>query len=82
MKGPILLTLAASALFLGACSEVRDVRFVGSLTDPYCAPDGSVVLGIFPTSQGSYEPIRSTPENCAWHAEKKDAPRPVEVAAN
>ena len=82
MKGPILLTLAASALFLGACSEVRDVRFVGSLTEPYCAPDGSVVLGVFPTARGSYEPIKSTPENCVWHAKREDAPSPVEVAAN
>ena len=82
MKRPILFTLAASALLLGACSEVRDVRFVGSLNDPYCAPDGSVVFGIFPTTEGSYQPIKSTPENCTWHAERQDAPRPVEVAAN
>ncbi len=82
MKRPILFTLAASALLLGACSEVRDVRFVGSLTEPYCAPDGSVVLGVFPTARGSYEPIKSTPENCAWHAKSQEAPRSVEVAAN
>ena len=83
MKRPILFTLAASALLLGACSEVRDVRFVGTLTDPYCAPDGSIVLGVFPNSQGSYQPLKSTPQNCVWHAEKRqDAPNPVEVAAN
>ena len=80
MKRPILFSLAASALLLGACSEMREVRFVGTLTQPYCAPDQSVVLGVFPNDNGRYGPIKSSPANCAWY--DGEEAREITVAAN
>ena len=57
----------AVLLVLGALTACGDVRFVGSLGNPYCAPDGSVVLGIYPNSQGKYDGIKSNRENCPWN---------------
>ena len=62
-----LLLAAALGLTVAACSDVREVRLVGSYDDPYCAPDGSVVLGVLPNSAGRYAPIRSNVSNCPWH---------------
>lgn len=65
-----LLLAAALGLTLAACSDIHEVRLVGSYDDPYCAPDGSVVLGVLPNSVGRYEPIRSNVSNCPWHRQE------------
>ncbi len=65
-----LLLAAALGLTLAACSDIREVHLVGSYDDPYCAPDGSVVLGVLPNSAGRYEPIRSNVSNCPWHRQE------------
>ncbi len=80
MKQSVLFSLAAAALLLGACSEIREVRFVGTLLEPYCAPDQSVVLGVFPNEEGGYEPIKSSPANCALY--EGEEPSEITVAAN
>ena len=82
MNSKMILGVAASALLLSACSEIRDVQLVGSWADPYCAPDSSVVLGVFPNDKGNYRPIESSRENCSWHAKDETAPSSVEVASN
>ncbi len=83
MKRTIILSLGAAALLLGACTQVRDVQLVGNWHDPLCAPDSSVVWGVFPNDQGSYNPIKASRENCAWFVEKQgDEPSDVKVAAN
>ncbi len=56
--------LVTAVMVLAGCGEAN---FVGNIGDPYCAPDGSVVYGIYPNSQGQYAPIRSNRENCPWH---------------
>ncbi len=54
----------AATLVLGGCAEGR---WVGSVFDPFCMPDGSVVLYQFPNSQGSYEGFTASRENCSWN---------------
>ena len=54
----------AAALALGGCAEGR---YVGSVLDPFCTPDGAVVMYQFPNSQGSYEGTTASRENCPWN---------------
>ena len=57
----------AVLLVLGALSACGNVRFVGSLGNPYCAPDGTVVFGVYPNSQGKHDGIKANRENCPWN---------------
>ena len=57
----------AVLLVLGALTACGDVRFVGSLGNPYCAPDGTVVFGVYPNSQGKYDGIKANREICPWN---------------
>ncbi len=69
------LSLLAALIFLGACTlplvgtgESRgEPRRVGTMIDPFCAPDGSVVRLLYPNSQGSFEGTKSSRENCPWY---------------
>ncbi len=54
----------AAALVLGGCAEGR---YVGSVLDPVCMPDGTVVIYQIPNSQGSYEGVQASRENCPWN---------------
>ena len=72
------ILLAAAGLGLAACSAIQDARLVGSYDQPYCAPDGSVVLGVYPNSAGRYGPLRSNVSNCPWNA----GARPVLAKGN
>ncbi len=57
MLGTVLL----AGVVLSGCSEGRRV---GSIMEPYCAPDGSVVMYQKPNTQGSYDSAQASPENC------------------
>ncbi len=53
--------IMAVGLVLSGCAEGRRV---GTIFDPYCAPDGSVVMYQFPNSQGNFEEPRASRDNC------------------
>ena len=53
--------IMAVGLVLSGCAEGRRV---GTILDPYCAPDGSVVMYQFPNSQGNFEGARASRDNC------------------
>ncbi len=55
--------IMAVGLVLSGCAEGRQV---GTILDPYCAPDGSVVMYQIPNSQGNYDGAQASRENCAW----------------
>ena len=69
-----ILAILAVALFLGACAQAMDeggdsmggARRVGTVLDPFCGPDGSVVTVQFPTDQGSFDGAMASRENCPW----------------
>ncbi len=56
----------AAALVLGGCAA-EGGRGVGSMLDPVCTPDGAVVIYQIPNSQGSYEGVQASRENCPWN---------------
>ena len=67
-----ILAVLAVSLFLGACAETMGEggggpRQVGSVLDPFCAPDGSVVTLQFPNTQGSFDGAMASHENCPWN---------------
>lgn len=65
----ILATLAVS-IFLGACAQSTGEggpRQVGTILDPFCATDGSVVQLQYPNAQGSFEGATASRENCTWN---------------
>ena len=39
----------------------------GSVFDPVCAADGSIVRNEFANSQGNYNGIKTSRENCPWN---------------
>ena len=53
--------LLAAGLVLSGCAEGRRV---GTIFEPVCAEDGSVVMYQFPNSEGSYEGAKASKENC------------------
>lgn len=66
-----LAPIAALGL-LAACSNVPvgpkgDPIEVGSVLNPYCAEDGSIVQRIYPNDQGRYDTAQSSPDNCPWN---------------
>ena len=61
------LVLAAVCLtVLAACAD-RERKYVGNVSDPLCAPDGSVVFYQYATAKGNFPAVRATRENCAWN---------------
>ena len=56
-----LWMILAAGLVLSGCAEGR---WVGTVFDPVCAEDGSVVFYQIPNSQGSYEGLKASKENC------------------
>ena len=65
-----ILAMLAASLFLGACAQPMDEggpRQVGTLLDPFCSPDGSVVWVKYPNAQGSFEGAMASRENCPWN---------------
>ncbi len=63
MRHEILIgTMLIAGVVLGGCGEGRKV---GSILEPYCAPDGSVVMHQKPNADGSYEGAQASPENCS-----------------
>ena len=53
--------LLAAGLVLSGCAEGRRV---GTIFEPVCAADGSVVIYQLPNSEGSYEGAKASKENC------------------
>jgi len=51
----------------GCASGGRDSRSVGSIADPFCAPDGSVVYVQYADSQGNFNEMKASRENCSWN---------------
>ena len=67
-----ILAILAVSLFLGACAQPMNesgdgARRVGSVLDPFCGPDGSVVTVQFPNDQGSFDGAMASRENCPWN---------------
>ncbi len=65
-----ILAILAVSIFLGACAPPTDEggpRRVGTILDPFCATDGSVVRLRYPNAQGSFEGAMASPENCPWN---------------
>jgi hypothetical protein len=72
-----VLAILAASLFVSACAavaapdETMDTdgapHLVGTLLDPVCAPDGSVVRLQFPNDQGSFDGAMASRENCPWN---------------
>lgn len=42
----------------------------GSLFDPLCMPDGSVVYYEYPNKAGQYDEVRASKANCPWNKGK------------
>jgi len=60
--------VAGSLLLVAACSmPYQQQRTVGSLLDPYCAPDGSVVRVQYANNEGRYDGAQASPANCPWN---------------
>ncbi len=58
--------IAAALLLVTAC---QDGRFEpgGSLMDPLCMPDGSVVFYEYADKAGKYDEVRANKQNCPWY---------------
>ncbi len=57
----VMGALLLAGVVLGECGERRRV---GSVLEPYCAPDDSVVMYQKPNADGSYDGAEASPENC------------------
>lgn len=53
-----------SALLAGCGNGRWDQE--GSVANPSCAPDGSVVFYEYPNSRGSYDGLTNSPAHCPW----------------
>ncbi len=72
-----VFAILAASLFLGACAVVAALdempdtdgapHLVGTILDPVCAPDGSVVRLQYPNDQGSFDGAMASRENCPWN---------------
>ncbi len=61
-----MLAALVVALALYGCGG-GESRRVGTVLDPVCAPDGSVVRYQFANDQGSFEGVQASRENCPWN---------------
>ena len=71
-----VFAVLAASLLLSACAavatdEATDTEgaphLVGTLLDPVCAPDGSVVRLQYPNEEGSFDGAMASRENCPWN---------------
>ncbi len=70
-----IITILAASMLLAGCTlglaepgESRGApRQVGTILDPFCAPDGSVVRVQYPNSQGNFVGAKASRENCPWN---------------
>jgi len=53
-------------LLLAACGSGR-TEPGGSLLDPLCMPDGSVVFYEYANKAGQYDEVTASKANCAWN---------------
>ena len=60
----ILFVLAAMTLV--ACGGGRSEP-QGSVLDPVCMPDGSVVYRQYPNTSGQYDATQASKANCPWN---------------
>ena len=59
--------LAGLSLFaLAACADGRPEPG-GSLFDPLCMPDGSVVFYEYPNKAGQFDEVTANKQNCVWN---------------
>ena len=60
--------LVASLLLLGlsACAGGR-TEPGGSVFDPLCMPDGSVVFYEYPNKAGQFDEVTANKQNCVWN---------------
>lgn len=58
--------LIAAALVLAACSGGRSEPG-GSIFDPLCMPDGTVVFYEYPNKAGQYDEVTANKANCPWN---------------
>ncbi len=63
---PIVFAITVAA---GCSPQEKEFRRVGSIMNPYCMPDGSVVRFQYPNSSGVYEGHKGDPKNCPWYKE-------------
>ena len=56
------LVLVLTSVVLAGCGNAKMVGF--PFVNQYCASDGTAVFAIFPNSQGQYEPMKASPQNC------------------
>jgi hypothetical protein len=59
------VAMAVIALGLSACADRSQPG--GSILDPLCMPDGSVVLWEYKKKDGSYDETTAKKENCYWY---------------
>jgi hypothetical protein len=57
--------LGVALLGLAACADRNQPG--GSVFDPVCMPDGSVVLSEYKRADGSYDETTAKRENCIWY---------------
>ncbi|MBM3521838.1 MAG: hypothetical protein FJX57_02680 [Alphaproteobacteria bacterium] len=57
--------MAVIALGLSACADRPEPG--GSLLDPLCMPDGSVVLWEYARKDGTFDETTAKKENCIWY---------------
>ncbi len=61
-----LVVLALSSALLAACSG-QSRSAPGSVLNPVCAPDGSVVYRQYANSEGEYDGVKASTANCPWN---------------
>lgn len=61
-----ILVLAVASMALAACGG-NSRSAGGSIFDPVCAPDGSIVYVQYANSQGSFDGVQASRENCSWN---------------
>lgn len=59
--------LLLGSFVLSACGGGS--RTVGSFLDPVCAPDGSVVYTQYANTEGTFDGVKASRENCTWNQE-------------
>ncbi len=65
----VILMVLAVIVVAGCSSEDKGFRRVGTVLDPYCMPDGSVVRIQYPNASGEFEGTKGDPKNCPWYKE-------------
>jgi hypothetical protein len=63
----VIPMVLAATVVAGCSSEDKGFRRVGTVLDPYCMPDGSIVRIQYPNSSGDFDGTKGDPKNCAWY---------------